>query len=70
MDGGRHAGLEDSLRIVDADLLGYPTHGLAFLPAYLDRLEKDKIARSGTWQVVSDRPGAFAWKCERNARRR
>jgi LDH2 family malate/lactate/ureidoglycolate dehydrogenase len=52
-------------RIVDADLLGYPTHGLAFLPAYLDRLEKNMIARSGTWEVVADRPGAFAWKCDR-----
>jgi LDH2 family malate/lactate/ureidoglycolate dehydrogenase len=54
-----------SARIVDADLLGYPTHGLAFMPTYLDRLEKNMIARSGTWDVVSDRPGVFAWKCDR-----
>lgn len=54
-----------SARVVDADLLGYSTHGLAFFPAYLERIEKNMIARSGTWEVISDRPGAFAWKCER-----
>jgi L-lactate dehydrogenase len=35
------------------------------MPTYLDRLEKNMIARSGTWEVVADRPGVFAWKCER-----
>jgi L-lactate dehydrogenase len=54
-----------SARVVDADLLGYPTHGLAFFPNYLDRIEKNMLARSGTWEVVSDRGGLFAWKCER-----
>jgi len=54
-----------SARVIDADLLGYPTHGLAFFPAYLERIEKRMIALSGSWEVVSDRPGAFAWKCER-----
>jgi L-lactate dehydrogenase len=52
-------------RIVDAELFGHRTHGLAFMPAYLDRIDKGVLARSGTWQVLSDRGSLFAWKCER-----
>ena len=54
-----------SARMVDAELFGHRTHGLAFLPAYLDRIQKGVLARSGTWEVLSDRGGVFAWRCER-----
>jgi len=54
-----------SARIIDAELYGHRTHGLAFMPAYLDRIEKGVLALSGTWEVLSDRGSVFAWKCER-----
>jgi L-lactate dehydrogenase len=54
-----------SARIVDAELYGHRTHGFAFLSAYLDRIDKGVLARSGTWQVLSDRGSVFAWRCER-----
>lgn len=53
-----------SARIVDAELFGHRTHGLAFLPAYLDRIDKGVLARSGSWSVLSDRGSVFAWRCE------
>lgn len=64
---GMHADMARAMsaRIIDADLLGYATHGLAFFPAYLERIEKGMIALSGTWKVLSDRAGVFAWACER-----
>jgi len=54
-----------SERIVDADLYGHRTHGLAFLPAYLERIEKGVLARTGRWQVLADQGATFAWRCER-----
>jgi LDH2 family malate/lactate/ureidoglycolate dehydrogenase len=54
-----------SERIVDAELFGHRTHGFGFMPAYLERIEKGKLALSGTWEVVADRSAAFAWRCER-----
>ena len=40
-------------RVVDAELLGHRTHGLLFFPAYLERLEKGAIAKSGKHEVLS-----------------
>jgi len=54
-----------SERVVDAELFGHRTHGFAFMPAYLERIEKGVLALSGSWQVVSDHGAAFSWKCER-----
>lgn len=54
-----------ALRIVDADLYGHRTHGLAFLPTYLDRIDKGKLGLSGTWEVVTDRGATFSWRCDR-----
>src|SRR5262245_45030359 len=54
-----------SARVIDAELYGHRTHGLLFLVAYLERIEKGVLARSGTWEVVADRGASFAWKCER-----
>jgi LDH2 family malate/lactate/ureidoglycolate dehydrogenase len=54
-----------SERIVDAELFGYRTHGFGFMPAYLERIEKGMLALSGSWEILADRGGAFAWKCDR-----
>jgi LDH2 family malate/lactate/ureidoglycolate dehydrogenase len=54
-------------RVVDADLLGHRTHGLAFFPAYLERIEKGAIAKSGSYDVLSDTGSVFAWKANRLA---
>jgi LDH2 family malate/lactate/ureidoglycolate dehydrogenase len=54
-------------RVIDAELLGHRTHGLLFFPAYLERLEKGAIAKSGKHEVLSDTGGVFAWKANRLA---
>jgi len=51
--------------LVESDLLGYPTHGLAFLPAYLDRLAKGHMARDGEVTVVNETPSTFSWQANR-----
>ncbi len=51
--------------LVESDLLGYSTHGLAFLPAYLDRLAKGHMARDGEITVVSESPATFSWQANR-----
>ena len=54
-----------SARVIDAELFGYRTHGLLFFPAYLERIEKGAIARSGRYDVLSDRGASFAWRANR-----
>jgi LDH2 family malate/lactate/ureidoglycolate dehydrogenase len=56
-----------SARVIDAELFGHRTHGLLFFPAYLDRIEKGHIARSGAYEVLADRGATFAWKANRIA---
>ncbi len=51
--------------LVESDLLGYPTHGLAFLPAYLDRLAKGHMARDGDVTVVAETASTFSWQANR-----
>ena len=51
--------------LVESDLLGYPTHGLSFLPAYLDRLAKGVMAKDGAISVVADTPASFSWQAHR-----
>lgn len=47
--------------LVEGDLMGHTTHGLALLPAYLDALERGTMGRDGAPQVVSARAAAEAW---------
>ena len=47
--------------LVDGDLLGHTTHGLALLPGYLGELEKGTMAKSGEPRVVNQRPAAQTW---------
>ena len=63
MDAGMARAMSE--RVVEAELFGYRTHGFAFMPAYLERIEKGMLALSGTWEVVSDHGAAFSWRCER-----
>lgn len=65
------AGLEEPLaaamtgKMLEADLLGASTHGLMFLPVYLDRIAAGHIAKTGSVRVIADRPEAFAWDAQR-----
>src|SRR5215212_8239284 len=47
--------------LVEGDLLGHTTHGLALLPQYLAELEKGSMTKSGEPRVLSDFPAAIAW---------
>ena len=44
--------------LIEADLLGYSTHGLQFVPAYVAAVEDGRTTRIGEPEVVSDRGGA------------
>jgi LDH2 family malate/lactate/ureidoglycolate dehydrogenase len=65
--GGMRADMADDAAsvLVEADVLGYPTHGLSFLPAYLDRLANGAMARDGEITVVDDTPATFSWQANR-----
>lgn len=47
--------------LVEADLLGHTTHGLALLGPYLAELEKNSMAKTGEPRVVADFPAAVTW---------
>ncbi|WP_343724677.1 Ldh family oxidoreductase [Herbaspirillum huttiense] len=63
----QRAGLEadkaDSVAatLVDGDLLGHDTHGLALLAPYVKELEKGSMAKTGQPEVLSERAAALAW---------
>jgi LDH2 family malate/lactate/ureidoglycolate dehydrogenase len=47
--------------LVDGDLLGHTTHGLALLAPYLDQVESGGMAKAGAPAVVQSRPAAALW---------
>src|SRR5262245_17520558 len=47
--------------LVEADLLGHTTHGLALAPAYLRDLESGSMTARGEPEVVADRGAAITW---------
>jgi L-lactate dehydrogenase len=47
--------------LVEADLLGHVTHGLALVPKYLDDVAKGFLAKDGEPEVLSDRGASLAW---------
>ncbi|MDP3068869.1 MAG: Ldh family oxidoreductase [Opitutaceae bacterium] len=51
--------------LVEADLLGHTTHGLALLPAYLGEIEKGSMMKTGEPRVVADFPAAVTWDAQR-----
>ena len=67
----QHAGLADAMAhtvadtLVQGDLLGHDTHGLALLAGYVKELEAGTMTRDGKPLVVSDRPAAVLWDGQR-----
>jgi L-lactate dehydrogenase len=51
--------------LVDGDLLGHTTHGLALLAPYLEELAHERMARSGEPTVLSRRHAAQIWDGKR-----
>jgi LDH2 family malate/lactate/ureidoglycolate dehydrogenase len=51
--------------LVEGDLLGHSTHGLALLPAYLAEIEKGSMTKIGQPKVISDFPSALTWDGKR-----
>ena len=47
--------------LLEGDLLGHDTHGLALLAPYLDELASGRMRAEGTWEVVSDTGAALCW---------
>jgi LDH2 family malate/lactate/ureidoglycolate dehydrogenase len=51
--------------LVDGDMLGHTTHGLALLAPYLDELVNDRMAKSGEPEVLSRRAAVENWDGKR-----
>ena len=51
--------------LVDADIMGHTTHGLALAPRYLQEIESGSMARSGDPTVISDRGACVCWDGQR-----
>lgn len=47
--------------LVEGDLLGHTTHGLALLPSYLAEIEGGRMTRAGEPRAVNERPAAQLW---------
>jgi LDH2 family malate/lactate/ureidoglycolate dehydrogenase len=47
--------------LVEADLMGHTTHGLALLPGYLTELNKGLLRGTGAPTIVADRPAVATW---------
>ncbi|MDR3099252.1 MAG: Ldh family oxidoreductase [Paraburkholderia sp.] len=47
--------------LVEGDLLGHDTHGLAQLAGYLGELEAGRMTKTGEPLVLSERPAALLW---------
>lgn len=61
------AGLDDDKAgtvaeiLLEADLLGHTTHGLALLALYLAEIEKGAMAKTGEPRLLADFPAAVTW---------
>jgi len=51
--------------LLDGDMLGHTTHGLALLAPYLSELENDRMAKRGEPEVLSRRAAAEVWDGKR-----
>jgi LDH2 family malate/lactate/ureidoglycolate dehydrogenase len=47
--------------LVEADLIGHDTHGLALLAPYIGEIERGSMQRHGEPTVLSDAPAALLW---------
>ena len=63
----RHAGLDDDKArvtaeiLVEGDLMGHTTHGLALLPAYLAEAEAGHMAGRGEPEIVAEAAASQTW---------
>src|SRR5512141_2054491 len=53
--------------LVEGDLLGHTTHGLALLAAYLGELEAGSLRTHGSYRVLNERGATALWDGERLA---
>ena len=51
--------------LIEADMMGHSTHGLALAPAYLDAATTGSMTRSGEPDVVVDRGACITWRGKR-----
>ncbi len=51
--------------LLDGDLLGHTTHGLALLAPYLDELAHERMAKAGEPRLLAVRPAAETWDGQR-----
>jgi L-lactate dehydrogenase len=51
--------------LVEGDLMGHDTHGLALLGPYLGELENGSMAKSGEPEVLNSRPATAVWDGKR-----
>lgn len=51
--------------LVEGDLLGHTTHGLALLGPYLGDIDKGRMTKAGVPRVIADLPAAVAWDAQR-----
>ena len=51
--------------LVEADLLGHNTHGLALAPRYLEELRDGNMKAEGEPEVIADRKAAVTWNGHR-----
>jgi L-lactate dehydrogenase len=67
----RRAGVRDDIArdvadiLVEADLMGHTTHGLALLPGYLGELEQGRMKKSGEPRMLHAATAAARWEGER-----
>ncbi|MCV9999386.1 Ldh family oxidoreductase [Pararhizobium sp. YC-54] len=51
--------------MIESDLMGHRTHGLAMLPTYLERLSNDLILKDGELTVVRETASTLNWQAHR-----
>ena len=51
--------------LVEADLMGHTTHGIAQAPAYLSGLEKGLMKGTGDPSIIADRGATITWDGQR-----
>jgi LDH2 family malate/lactate/ureidoglycolate dehydrogenase len=67
----QHAGLDEDKAadvaaiLVEGDLLGHDTHGLALLAGYLGELDKGSMGKTGSYATVQARGAAQTWDGQR-----
>jgi LDH2 family malate/lactate/ureidoglycolate dehydrogenase len=59
LDANKSRAVADIL--VQGDLMGHTTHGLALLPGYLAELESGAMCKHGQPAVLADHPAAVTW---------